>query len=76
MILCAFLQKEGSYLSACTAIEQLESSADGHWLWSPLTLYHNKKPGLNYFSLQVLLFSSITANSHHEFFLLALSPQC
>lgn len=44
-------KKKGSYLPASTAIEQLESSVDGHWLWGPLTLYHNERPGLNEFSL-------------------------
>ena len=34
----AFLQKESSYLPASTVIEQSESSAGGHWLWSPFTL--------------------------------------
>lgn len=53
MVLSTFLQKEGSYLSASTTIEQLESSVDGHWLWGPLTLYHNERPRLNEFSLEI-----------------------
>lgn len=55
IVVPVFLQKKkkkkGSYLPASTAIEQLESSVDGHWLWGPLTLYHNERPGLNEFSL-------------------------
>lgn len=71
-----FFKKDGSYLPACTAIEQLGSSADGHWLWGPLTLYHNKKPRMNDFSVQVLMFCFINADLLHEPFPPAPSPQC
>ena len=62
--LSAFLQKEVSYLPASTVIEQSESSAGGHWLWSPFTLY-SKMPRLNHFRLNLHPSSTFSPTLKH-----------
>ena len=59
-----YLQKEGSYLPGSRVIEQSESPAGGHWLWSPFALHH-KTPRLNHFRRSPHPSSTFSPTSKH-----------